>query len=293
MNTQSHSPTTKNWIALWMLGLIWGCSFILIKRGLLSFTPVQVASLRIAVAAIAFLPFTIFHWKKIDWSRWHHFAIVGLAGSGVPAFLFSFAQLHIDSTVSGILNSLTPLFTFLVGIWLYGNKPSPSRFIGVGLGLLGAACLVFFGKTTGQDSHIGSAMLIVLATMCYAISVNTVKTHLSDINPIVLSSVAFQFLSIPALGILFYTDFQEMLQTKPDAIVSLGSIVVLGLMGTFLASILFFDLVQKTDALFGSMTTYIIPITAIMLGIWDGEHFTLLHIFGMSFILLGVYISRK
>lgn len=219
--------------------------------------------------------------------------IVGLAGSGIPAILFATAQMEIPSSVSGILNSLTPLFTFVFGIAFFNTKGTLRKFFGVLLGLAGAGILIMFGKEMGQSGHILYGMMVVLATMCYATSVNTVKRHLQDVHPIALSAVAFQIIGIPAYIMLWKTDFVGTLQYDPEAWTSLGYLVILALIGTVLATTLFFALVQKTDALFGSMTTYIIPIMAVILGFLDGEPMTIVHVMGMGCILVGVYLSRK
>ena len=293
METTVAKPSLANWLTLWILGLLWGCSFILIKKGLISFSPIQTASLRIAISALAFLPFFIWHFRKLNKNKIKYYAIIGLAGSGIPAILFSTAQMHIPSSVSGILNSLTPLFTFVFGIAFFNTKGTLRKFFGVLLGLAGAGLLIWFGKEMGASGHLLYGMMVVLATMCYAISVNTVKRHLQDEHPIALSAVAFQIIGIPAYFMLWKTDFFGTLSRDPEAYVSLGYLVLLALIGTVLATTLFFALVQKTDALFGSMTTYIIPIMAVILGFLDGESMTLLHVLGMSCILVGVYLSRK
>ncbi len=286
-------PTVSHWITLWVLGLLWGCSFLLIKKGLICFTPVQTASIRLGIAAIAFFPFFIWHFKKLSLANFKYYAIVGLAGSGIPAYLFANAQTQVTSSVSGILNSLTPLFTFVFGIAFFKAKGTLRKLAGVILGLTGASILILFGKDLGASGHISYGLLIVLATMCYATSVNTVKRFLQNENPVALSAAAFQIIGIPAIFILLSTDFIGKLQMDHEAIVALGYLALLALVGTFIATILFFGLVQKTDALFGSMTTYIIPIMAILLGSLDGEKLNFYHAIGMTAIMGGVYLSRK
>lgn len=293
METTIAKPSLTNWLTLWILGLLWGCSFILIKRGLVCFSPVQTASLRIGISALAFFPFFIWHFRKLNWYKLKYYVIIGLAGSGIPAILFATAQMEVPSSVSGILNSLTPLFTFVFGIAFFNTKGTLRSFFGVLLGLAGAGILIMFGKEMGASGHFLYGLMIVLATMCYATSVNTVKRHLQDEHPIALSAVAFQIIGIPAYFMLWKTDFIGTLNADPEAMYALGYLVLLALIGTVLATTLFFALVQKTDALFGSMTTYIIPIMAVILGFLDGEPMTIVHVLGMCCILAGVYLSRK
>lgn len=294
MDQIQEKPNSNHWIILWVLGLIWGCSFVLIKKGLLCFSPVQVACIRIAVTSVAFLPFFIWHFKKLQFKNIKYYAIIGLAGSGIPAFLFASAQTQVSSSISGILNSLTPLFTFVFGVIFFKTEGSLRKFLGVMLGLIGACILVVFGKELGATGHIMYGLLIVLATMCYATSVNTVKRFLQDEHPVAISAAAFQIIGIPAIIVLlFNTDFIGKLELDHDAWVALGYLSLLAMIGTFMATILFFGLVQKTDALFASMTTYIIPIMAVFLGSLDGETLEFSHGIGMLAILGGVYLSRK
>lgn len=293
MSETQTQPSSIHWITLWGLGLLWGCSFYLIKKGLVCFSPVQTASIRIGVASVAFLPFFLWNIRKIDRRKLKYYAVVGLAGSGIPAFLFAIAQMQVSSAVSGILNSLTPLFTLVIGILFFNNKEHVRKFAGVLLGLAGAAVLILFGKEMNAGGHLAYGLLIILATVCYATSVNTVKKHLQDENPVILSATAFQIIGIPALAILFSTDFIGKLEMDHEAWTAFGYLIILAFAGTFMASILFFGLVQKTSALFGSMTTYIIPIMAVFLGLLDGEILEISHGIGMAAILGGVYLSRK
>lgn len=296
MNTSKAAPKNKTllgWLLIIALSLVWGSSYILIKKGLIAYNPVQLASLRISISGLAFLPFFILNYKSIDWSKTKYYAIVGLTGNFFPAFLFALAQTEINSSVAGVLSSLTPLFTLLLGLLFYANTFSWYKTLAVLIGLFGASILILFGKEAGLQGNNLYALLVVLGALLYSISANTVKKHLQEIDPIALSTASFMIIFPPALIYLFTTDFLTILNTSPSGYTSLGYIVLLAIAGTVIASILFYKLVQLTNAIFATMVSYLIPIVAIGWGYIDGESITLYHLIGMSFILLGVYISRK
>ncbi len=286
-------PTLKAWLLLGLLGLVWGSSYVLIKKGLEAFSPEQVACLRIGITALAFLPVFILRFKKIDWSKLKYFAVVGFAGSFFPAFLFSYAQTQISSSVTGVLSSLTPLFTLALGILFFKTPFFWTKVIGVLIGLAGAVLLIIFGKEAGSDGNIWYGLLVVLGSLLYASSANTVGTYLQNMDALIISAVSFILIGFPAISYLFYSDFTAVLIEKENGWAALGYISILSLFGTVIATVLFFRLVQITDAVFSSTVSYLIPLVAIMWGAVVGEPITFYHLIGMILILFGVYISRK
>ncbi len=194
--------------------------------------------------------------------------------------------------MTGLLSSLTPLFTLLQAFLIFKMPFAWNKLAGVTLGLVGAAFLVYLGQQESSQ-NISYAGLVIIATFLYAYSSNTVKAHLQDMNPLTLSSVAFVLVAPPALIYLFSTDFIQVVQEHPVGWVSLGYVAVLALAGTVLASFLFFWLVQLTNPVFASSVSYLIPIVALGWGALDGEIITLFHLLGMILILIGVYLSRR
>ena len=291
-NASATSPSLLSWGVLLLLSLVWGSSYILIKKSLLAFAPEQLACLRISISCLAFLPVFLFRFKQIDWSKARYLLIVGLAGSFIPAFLFATAQTQLSSSLTGLLSSLTPLFTLLQAFILFKMAFVWNKMIGVLLGLAGALFLVYFGQQ-GVTQNIWYGGLVIIATFLYAYSSNTVKASLQDMNPLTLSATAFVMVGPPAFIYLFTTDILEVLQNHPEGWTSLGYVTLLALVGTVLASFLFFWLVQLTNPVFASSVSYLIPIVALTWGVWDGEAITIYHFFGMALILVGVYISRK
>lgn len=282
-----------NWALLFLLSLVWGSSYILIKKGLVAYSPVQLACLRISISALAFLPFFLLRLKKIDWSKLKFLILVGFAGSGIPSFLFAIAQTEINSSLTGVLSSSTPLFTLLWGILIFKVDWVWAKVIGVIVGLCGAGVLITLGKEAGLEGNLWYGLLVILGCMLYALSVNTVKKYLQEMDALTISAVSFFFIGVPAFSYLFTTDFLMVLKTHTHAWSSLGYISILALVGTVIATFLFFTLVQRTNAVWASMVSYLIPIVALMWGAFDGEPIGLIHLIGMLMILSGVYISRN
>ena len=286
----------KAWqlITLVFLSLIWGSSFILMKKGLRSYSHDQVAALRIFISFLAFLPFGIKNLKKVSKENIYSLLIVGFIGSTIPAFLFTKAQTNIDSALAGILNSITPLFTLIIGLIFYKSTAKLINAVGIFLGLIGALGLIIH---TSSDSNIlGNvnyySLYVVLATICYGINVNQVKYKIKGLNGLELTSMAFMFVG-PFAGIyLLFTDFSFALSTN-DYMLNLGYIAILAVIGTVMALVIFNTLIQYTSALFGASVTYIIPIFAIMWGIFDGEEITINQFLWIGLIFTGVYLVNK
>ncbi len=284
-----------DWLLLLFVSIIWGSSFILIKKGLVVFGPLEVAAARIAWAFIALIPFAKGSLKIISKADWKFVLVVGLIGSAIPAVLFSVAQLKIDSGISGCLNALVPIFTFIWGILLFGNSFFLKKSLGLLIGLIGAAVLILFSNPSRLGlNNISYALLILLAGNCYAISINTVKRYCSHINPRALSFASYLLISPLAFAILFYSGTFSKLVNVEGAWLSFGALTLLGVLGTGYASIIFFGIAQRTNALFASTTTYIIPIVALVWAFLDGEFLSLWHFVGLGLIVSGVYlISSK
>jgi len=282
------------WITLIFLSLIWGSSFILMKKGLRSYSHDQVAALRIFISFLAFLPFGIKNLKKVSKENIYSLLIVGFIGSTIPAFLFTKAQTNIDSALAGILNSITPLFTLIIGLIFYKSTAKLINAIGIFLGLLGALGLIVYSSNGGNilDNINYYGLFIVVATICYGINVNQVKYKIKGLNGLELTSLAFMFVGPFAGTYLLFTDFSFALSTN-DYMLNLGYIAILAVIGTVMALVIFNTLIQYTSALFGASVTYIIPIFAIAWGIFDGEKITVIQFLWIGLIFTGVYLVNK
>ncbi len=285
----------KHYLALFGLALTWGTSYILIKWGLEVYTPVQLASLRLGISTVAFLPWFVSRVKSVPRRQLGLLFVIGLTGTAVPAFLYAIAQTRVSSSITGALSSLTPLFTLLVGVVFFGLLPGRRRTLGVFVGLSGALLLAFLGQSASSGGgSFGYAFFIFGATLCYAISSNLVGRHLQTMKPLTISAVSFFMVGLPALVWLFAgSGFVEVLLTHPDGWPAFGYITFLSLFSTVLASIVFFRLVQWTSPLFASTVSYLIPVIALGWGFLDGEQLAWYHLLSMGLILFGVYLSRK
>ena len=282
------------WLTLLFLSFIWGSSFILMKKGLRSYTHDQVAAFRLFISFLAFLPWGLKNLKKIKKDNIVSLLIVGFIGSAIPAFLFTKAQTQVDSALAGMLNSITPLFTLIIGLIFYKSTAKTINAIGIIMGLIGASGLIF--KGTGNENILNQinlyGLFIVVATICYGINVNQVKYKIKNLNGLELTSMAFMFVG-PFAGIyLLFSDFSESINST-TYLLDLGHIAILAVIGTMLALVIFNTLIQYTSALFGSSVTYVIPIFAIMWGIFDGEKITVWQFLWIGLIFIGIYLVNK
>lgn len=289
--TNMESKQLK-WGYLLVLSLVWGSSFILIKKGLIGLSAIQVGSLRIIFAAIFLLLIGFKSLSKIPKEKWKYIALTSVFGTFVPAFLFALAQTEIDSSVSSILNSLTPLNTLILGALVFGVSFQRRQVFGVFIGLIGSLLLVFNGAMNHPDQNYYYAILVVIASLCYAVNVNLIKRFLSDLSPISITTGNFLFLIFPALTILYFTGFCDVL-TVEKVQHSVFYILILGVVGTGIANILFFKLIQISSPVFATSVTYLIPVVAFFWGLLDNEMLTPIQFFGAFIILIGVYLSAK
>lgn len=261
------------WGYLVLLSLVWGSSFILIKKGLIGLSAIQVGSLRIIFAALFLLLIGFKSLSKIPKDKWKFIALTSVFGTFIPAFLFALAQTEIDSSVSSILNSLTPLNTLILGALFFGVGFQKRQVWGVFIGLIGSLLLVFNGAINHPGQNYYYAILVVIASLCYAINVNLIKRFLSDLSPISITTGNFLFLIFPALIILYFTGFYDVLAVEKVQH-SVLFIMILGVVGTGIANILFFKLIQISSPVFATSVTYLIPVVAFFWGLLDHEMLT-------------------
>ncbi len=278
------------WITLVFLAFIWGASFILMKRGLISFTNMQVGAMRIFFSFIFFIPLIVKNLRKLNRGNIKSLLIVGFIGNAIPAFMFATAQTEVSSSVAGILNSLTPIFTLLIGIILYANKVRWVSVVGLILGMAGAVGLI----TSINNLEIGETnnwygLFAVAGTICYGINVNEIKFRLKELDGVAIASLGFMFIG-PFAGVyLLFGDYSNVAGSS-EAAASLLAVAALAFFSSFIAVILMNILIKFTTTLFAASVTYIIPIFAVFWGIMDGERFLLVQGFWALVILAGVYL---
>jgi drug/metabolite transporter (DMT)-like permease len=280
------------WVYLLVLSLIWGSSFILIKKGLIGLTAFQLGSLRIIFATLFLLLIGFKSLVKIPHHQWKFIALTSLFGTFIPAYLFAIAETQIDSSITAILNSLTPLNTLILGAAFFGLTFRRSQIWGVLIGLLGSMLLVFNGAVNHPEQNYYYALLVLIASICYAVNVNLIKRYLSDLTPLSITTGNFLILLFPALGILIFTDFFDVVHVEKVQH-SLWFILILGVVGTGIANVIFFKLIQVSSPVFATSVTYLIPIVAFFWGLLDNEVLTFVQCIGAFVILVGVYLSAK
>ena len=284
---------SAKWGYLFALSIIWGSSFILIKKALVGLTPYQMGALRIVFTALFLLAAGSGTLKNIKGKGWGWITISGFLGSFFPAFLFAFAQTEIDSAVASMLNSLTPLNTVLVGIIFFGVLITKRQMAGVLIGLLGTLMLIVKGADFNQDQNYWYSVLVIGSSICYALNINIIKKHLTGYSPLTIATGNLLTIVLPALIILYTTGFFTDAWNAPDMQKSLIYVAILALFGTAMAKVIFNKLISISSPVFAASVTYTMPLMAIFWGVWDGEILSAFQLLGGAIILLGVYLVHR
>lgn len=288
-----ENPNIK-WYYLIILSIIWGSSFILIKKALVGLTPLQVGSLRICIAGLFLFILGFKRLRKLTKTQWKWVAIAGFLGTFFPAFFFAYAQTEIDSAITSILNATTPIMTLIFGTLIFSIGFTRRQLFGVIIGLLGCLLLIWQGAEINPDQNYKYVLFIFLATVGYAMNVNLVKTRLQELSPLGISAGSFFVIMIPSFIILVSTGFfsSEVLEVKETQI-AIGYITVLAVFGSALALLVFNKLIKISSPVFSTSVTYTIPIVALLWGVLDGENFTLMQALAGGVILFGVILANR
>lgn len=288
---------TKNnnlisWSILLSLMLVWGSSFILIKKSLIYFDAIEVGVLRITITFLFLLPFALIKLSKIDKKHRKYLIISGIIGSLIPSFLFAIAQTGISSSLAGILNSLTPLFTLFLGLLFFKFRAKWYNIIGVFIGLIGAVGLIYISSgSQGFVFNIKFASLVIIASICYGFNVNFIKLYLKQLDSLTITAFTFFYIGIPSfIYVVAFSDIPNKLINETNSLSGLGYVSVLSIVGTGIALIVFNKLIKISSPIFASSVTYIIPVVAIVWGIIDGEVFKLSYLIWFTIIILGVFL---
>ncbi|MDA0177706.1 MULTISPECIES: DMT family transporter [Mesoflavibacter] len=282
------------WVYLILLSLIWGTSFILIKKSLLGLNAYQLGALRTIITGLFLFIAGFKSIKSIKKESWKWIALSGFMGSFFPSFFFAIAETEIDSAVASILNSLVPLNTVLLGAAIFKIATNTRQVLGVIIGFIGTSILIMKGAELNPNQNYLYATFVILSTIMYAINVNIIKKYLQDVKPLSIATGNYVVIFLPALVILAFTDFFKVENFKNNTfLTSIGFVAVLSFFGTALAKVLFNKLVQMSTPVFASSVTYIMPIVALFWGLLDNETFSWTQGLGTIIILLGVYLANK
>lgn len=276
-----------------MLSFVWGSSFVLIKEGLVGLTALQVASFRIISSGIILLPIALNSFKKIPSNKLLLVFVSGVLGSLLPAYLFCIAELHIDSSLAGTLNALTPLFAIMIGALFFKTNTARNKILGISISFAGSILLFFAQPTFNENSNIKDVLLVIVATLCYGINLNIVGKHLKEIPSLNIVAVALSSNAIPAAIVLYFTGYFQQDIFEKVILISTGYTLILGVVGTAAATVIFYMLIKRAGIVFSSMVTYAIPIVAVFWGILYGEQVGWQQIACLLIILTGVYVANK
>lgn len=286
-----------SWLIFILLCFIWGSSFKLMRDSSVALTASQIAALRIFSAGLVFLPFAFFHFSKIPRSKMGVVILSAVFGNLLPAFLFAIALTRIDGSLAGILNSLTPICVVVISILVFKDRIKSQKILGVLIGFLGLLLLTIYPALAGEKNirftNLSYTLLIVLATFLYGINVNMVARFLKGINPIHVATVSIAFMTIPAAIVLLQQGFLSLDFSNRDIQHSILACAGLGIIGSAIATALFYILVQKAGGLFASLVTYGIPFIALFWGFIDGEKITWIEVICLAIILFGVYLANR
>ena len=288
------SDSKKKWFYLIILSLIWGSSFILIKKSLVGLNSFQVASLRIIFAAIVIFLYSRNALKKIPKQSWKWILITAYSGTFFPVYLISYGQTEIESGLASIITTLTPINTLILGLIFFGLSSTRKQLIGLLIGLGGAILLIYEASETNYNINIYYSIFVYMTTVGYAASVNLIKNYLTNISPEAVTAGIFISITPPAVIVLFLSDFSSLNLAKPEVFSSILFVFILGVFGSAIAQTLFNKFVKIASSLFASAVTYTMPIVAILWALIDGESLTLMQFFATAIILAGVYmVNRK
>ena len=291
--------TLTNWILLISLSAVWGSSFILMKLGMQTtsgeaiFTHTQVAALRIALAGIFLLPFAISGIRKLSKRNIVLLSLVGFFGNFFPAFLFTFAETGISTGYAGMLNSCTPIFAILIGALVFKDRLTPIQFIGVLIGTIGVISLMLAGQNLSISGNWTHVFAVVIATLCYAISLNTIRHTLYHLKSFQIASLAFLTTILPSTVIAFQQDVIGTFQSTKGAETGLIAVVILSVIGTAFALVIFNRLIALSSVIFASSVTYLIPIVAVIIGLSFGEEINAWQFGSMMIVISGVFIANS
>lgn len=278
---------------LFILALVWGSSFILIKKSLIGFSAVQVGGLRILFASLALFLIGFKSLKTLSRTDWKWIVIAGLSSSFFPPFFFAIAQTQISSGITSILNSVAPLLTTLVGIALFGLAIKRRQVLGVFVGLLGTVVLIVAGMEYSPNQNYWYSFFIIFSALGYAFNINIIKKHLAHLSPLAVTTASFGIAFFPALLLLLYSGVFNQFLNNSTMQQSVWYVLILALVGTAVANILFNKLIKISSPVFAASVTYLIPLVAVLWGFLDGEHISLLQLFGGLIILFGVWLVNR
>lgn len=294
MRNQPIKTKALAWFLLGLLSCIWGSSYILMKKGLRFFHPQEIVVLRILVAAVFLLPFSLPQLRKLTIQQYALLFLLGIVGTLLPMLCFTQAQLHINSGVHGVLNSLTPVFVLLVGAVVFKKAILKNETGGAILGILGTGLLMFVESRGFSGGFNYYLLLSLLGSFLYGNTTNLIKYYLKDLRSTTIVSVSLLLAGVFAgIYLFFFTNVMDRIQYTEGGYRPLLFVTFAGVINLGFANILLTELVKMTSPVFTSTEALLAPIVALILGKIDGERLFWEHYLGAMSILMGVYFINR
>jgi drug/metabolite transporter (DMT)-like permease len=280
-------------IRLGALAVLWGSGFLFIKIALEGMSPIQIVLGRLVAAAVVMVPVMVYRKEHLPRRLvpWAHLTVMAVVTNIAPYFLFAWGEQHITSSLAGVLNATTPLFTLLLAVGTHTERLTAPRLAGLTLGFLGVVVLAAPWQDGGLSSSLLGISAALLASACYAASYVYARRFLSDgeLSPLVLSSG--QMIAGAVLLVLLAPAVAREPVSLTTNVVT--SVIVLGVLGTGIAYVLNYRLIADEGATAASTVTYLIPIVAVLLGLAVlGEPVAWSLAAGAVIVLVGVAVSE-
>ena len=279
-------------ITMIVVALVWGASFLFIKKGLVTFSANDTMAIRLVLTSLFLVPVMCLYWKRLNKKHILPLVLSAILGNSLPQLLYTIAQQHIPSSLAGMLNSMMPLFALIWAITLFGEKVKTIHVVGLLVGFVGVIGLAFKDSLHFEQSYVFGFVLIIFANVCYGIIINIVKKRLHDLDGLSIVAFTFMFLGPLAAGYMCCVDVSHYVY-NPHFTMSLVSIGLMSLLGNVLAASVFNILMKFVSTVFAAATMYIVPVFAIMWGSFDGEHIVFIQLVWTLVVLLGVYLVNR
>lgn len=282
----------KNLLLLLLLAALWGPSFLFIKVAVAEIPPLTLVLGRVAVGALFLLVALRLAGRQLprDRTLWRHFAVLAVIHNALPWVLLSWGEQSIDSALASILNGTTPLFTIVLAHFLVaGDRLTPAKVIGVLLGFGGLLLLIYPSLAEGLRATTWGLIAVTIAAALYGVAIIYSRRHVRGLPPLIAPAATLSLATLFMLPLSLWIDRPWTLAAPSAA--ALAALLALGILGTGLAFIVYYRLLESANATYISMVTYVIPIFGVILGVVVlGERLTWHALAGFALILLGVMV---
>lgn len=282
----------KNLFLLILLAALWGPSFLFIKVAVEHIPPLTLVLGRVAIGAMFLLIVLRLASRSLpgDPVLWRHLAVLALLHNALPWTLLSWGEQYIDSALASILNGTTPLFTIVLAHYLVpGDRLSASKILGVVLGFAGLVFLIMPSLAGGMKAGTWGILAVTAASAAYGVAIIYSRNHVRGLPPLVAPTSQLLLATLFMLPLAMI--FNQPWNLPAPSTTALAAMFALGVLGTGLAFIVYYRLLETANPSYISMVTYVIPIFGVILGVLVlGERLTWHALAGFALILLGVMV---